>query len=190
MATSRGLSFKYSRHESGEFHPKPEGGSDEQKLSVAILTTAWTRHNLSQQDLPLRELFQQVLPFNLREERGDYPQFTCKKGYDRVVEIDCAEVDTLCLNIWLVDRHSVESLRLVEDQTNSDWRRLHSEKIETGKEWLLLVEAYDMTAPLPPLREEELPPFNYTEADKARLLGKIRFREYLAIRNRELGLKS
>ena len=185
-----GLGFKYSRHESGEFHPKPEGGSDEQKLSVAILTTAWTRHNLSQQDLPLRELFQQVLPFNLREERGDYPQFTCKKGYDRVVEIDCAEVDTLCLNIWLVDRHSVESLRLVEDQTNSDWRRLHSEKIETGKEWLLLVEAYDMTAPLPPLREEELPPFNYTEADKARLLGKIRFREYLAIRNRELGLKS
>lgn len=153
-------------------------------MSVAILTTARTRHNLSQQDLLLRELFQQVLLFNLREEWGDYPQFTPKKDYDQVIEIDCAAVDSLSLNVSLTDTHNVSSLRLVGDQANRDWRRLCSEIVESHRHWLLLIEAYDMTAPLPPLRDEELPQLTYAEADKARLLGKIRFREYLAIRDK------
>lgn len=170
-----GLGFHYSRHESGEFHVTPESGSDEQELSVAILTTRWTRHNLSQEDLPLRELFQQVLLFNFSEEWGNYPQFTSKKDYRRVVEIDCGAVDTLSLNIWLV-----------EDQTNSDWRRLRSEKIETGKEWLLLVEAYDQTEPLP-ADSNDLPPLTPTEAYNAYLLQKIRHRDYLEIRDKYAG---
>lgn len=185
-----GLGFHYSRHESGEFHLTHESGSHIQELSVAILTTTWTRHNISRAVQGLRELFAGVMFFNLREEWGNYRQFTPKKDYDKVIEIHCAAVDSLNLKVWLTDIHNVSSLRLVEDQANADWRRLCSEIVETGRQWLLLVEAYDTTASLPPLRDKELPPLNYAEAFKARLLGNIRFREYLAIRNRELGLKS
>lgn len=184
------LDFHYSRHQSGSFHlTRDKQGS--QQLSVCILTWQWPRPRISPPNEGLKELLGHVEFCALAEEWEDYARFPSNKSLERVLEINCNGVEHLRLKVWMADIHNVGSLRLVEDEDpeNRGYARLCSEIIATGREWVLLIEAYDVTRPLPPV-DAGLLGMNRMEADNARLLGKIRFREYLAVHNRELGLTS